>query len=179
MLGVWKTTYIHTNGLFRERLSGLHSKFREAIFLVDKENWGMLGEIPGERLNFRTVESHEYRAGGRLVEDKHYDAGSYITMDVMLAEPGVDFDGGEFVTPEADGSLAMHEFRQGDAVFFVSHKYHRVQPITSGKRHVVVAELWAGPEKECAHRCLTPGPCSYSLSRSQVAAVGQQLALLG
>ena len=71
------------------------------------------------------MESHEYRPGGRLVDDKHYDAGSVITMDIMLADPGVDFTGGELVTPESDGSLSRPEFNQGDAVLFVSHKYVR------------------------------------------------------
>jgi hypothetical protein len=43
-------------------------------------------------------------------------------MDIMLAKPGVDFQGGAFVAPQLDGSCEEPEFRQGDAVFFLSHK---------------------------------------------------------
>ena len=39
-------------------------------------------------LNLRTVEYHEYRPGGQLKARKHYDAGSLITVDLMLADPG-------------------------------------------------------------------------------------------
>jgi predicted 2-oxoglutarate/Fe(II)-dependent dioxygenase YbiX len=174
MLGVWRTTYLHTNGIFRERLDGLHQKMRAALFDVDKSNWNVLAAIPPERLNFRTVEHHEYTAGGRLVEENHYDAGSFITMDIMLADSGVDFEGGEFITPEADGVMTLHEFQKGDAVFFISHKYHGVQPTTKGKRKVLVAELWDGPEKECAHRCpFSAGECAHCFPPIPVLKCGQ------
>jgi hypothetical protein len=179
MIGVWRSTYLHTNGVFREQLPSFYEKCRQAMFLIDKSNWNVLGAVPSERLNFRTVECHEYSAGGRLVEEKHYDAGSFITMDIMLADPGVDFEGGEFATPEADGTITLNDFQKGDAVFFLSHKYHRVQPITKGRRQVIVAEIWDGPEKECAHRCIKAGPCDYTLDRAHMANVGQQLAFLG
>jgi hypothetical protein len=26
-------------------------------------------------------------------------------------------------------------------------------PVTAGRRAVLVAELWHGPERDCAHRC--------------------------
>ena len=100
-------------------------------------------------------------------------------MDIMLADPGVDFSGGELVTPESDGTLSTPEFKQGDAVLFVSHKYHNVQPVMAGKRHVLVVEIWEGPEKTCAHRCLTAGECNYTLHRSQAAGYGGNVGILG
>lgn len=38
----------------------------------------------------------------------------------MLSEPGVDFEGGEFETLEADGTFARPTFCQGDALVFCS-----------------------------------------------------------
>ena len=52
------------------------------------EGWMMMnGYLKGrDRLNFRTIELHEYGPGGGLPERKHYDAGSIITIDVMLCD---------------------------------------------------------------------------------------------
>ena len=49
------------------------------------------------------------------------------------------------------GLTACHRLQ--DAVFFVSHKFHAVEPITSGRRTGMVAELWEGDECACKHRC--------------------------
>jgi hypothetical protein len=49
-----------------------------------------------------------------------------------------------------------------------SHKYHCVQPVSAGERQVLVAEIWAGEERCCAHRCeqhLGVCPVTLSLSR--------------
>lgn len=53
------------------------------------------------------------------------------------------------------------------ALVFVSHKFHCVTPVTAGRRHVLVMELWEGEERECAHRCERhTGPCSHSVRAS-------------
>ena len=75
-----------------------------------------------------------------------------VTIDVMLSTHG-DFEGGEFQTLEADGSMRSYDFEQGDALVFVSHKPHCVQPVLRGRRIVLVMELWEGIERTCAHRC--------------------------
>ena len=59
-----------------------------------------------------------------------------------------DFAGGDFCTLEPDGSLQRHPFEQGDLMIFQSHKYHCVQPVTSGTRQVFVTELWEGLERD-------------------------------
>ena len=188
-MGVWRTSYMHTNGTFARRLPALRTKLRDAMLAVDAAHWGLLaaGGHDAAHVRFRTVEVHEYGAGGRLASPQHYDAGSLLTIDVMLAEPGVDFEGGMFVAPrpEADRTATpsvdrFPEFGRGDAVVFPSHKYHNVEPVTRGRRMVLVAELWVGPEKECAHRCLTAADeCGYSLERNHLATYVQQLAMLG
>ena len=91
------------------------------------------------------MEVHEYGPGGKLNADRHYDAGSLITLDLMLAAPGRDFTGGDLVTPEVDGTLAAPTFEEGDAVLFVSHKLHNVLPVTSGYgQHAVANDCWCG-----------------------------------
>ena len=59
-----------------------------------------------------------------------------------------DFAGGNFQTLEADGHLEPHQFELGDALVFVSHKYHCVAPVTAGRRRVLVTELFCGEEGE-------------------------------
>ena len=87
--------------------------------------------------------------------------------------------GGQLYTPEADGSECVPEFRLGDMCLFVSHKYHNVKPVTSGRRRVLVVELWEGVEKTCAHRCVTAGDCPYTLERGHLAKCMENLRILG
>ena len=124
---------------------------------MDADNWKLLAARKRSALNFRTIEYHEYGQQGSLDQPNHYDEGSLITMDIMLSTPGKDFEGGSFVAPLADGNFMQPQFCKGDAIFFVSHKFHNILPITSGNRVVLVAELWEGAEKECAHRCESEG----------------------
>eukprot|EP01052_Picozoa_sp_SAG31_P003705 SAG31_NODE_146_length_22601_cov_56.529192_2_plen_126_part_00 len=108
-------------------------------------------------LNFRTVELHEYGVGGNLSDFQHYDAGSLLTIDLMLSKSGngEDFEGGEFICPvhahhnddeglhDKVGSLEplqvqeVEDFDLADMLIFPSHKYHNVKPITRGVRTVM------------------------------------------
>ena len=55
---------------------------------------------------------------------------------------------GEFTTLEADGEeITANLKNMGDAVVFVSEKYHSVQVVESGVRRSMVTELWGG--KRC------------------------------
>ena len=95
-----------------------------------------------------------------MLHTGHYDFGSVLTIDVMLSQPGADFKGGAFQTPEADGSVRAHRFEYGDALVFVSHKPHFVAPVEAGERRVLIMELWEGEERHCPHRCVVPhGHC--------------------
>ena len=201
---VWQTSYLHTNGEFARRLPEIRKKILLAFSSVDDEHFHLISTRRkstggGERsedsdnINLRTVEFHEYWPGGQLNSDLHYDAGSLITMDIMLTNPGEDFCGGQLVTPyvfpiekescERESGkkvfFPVENFRKGDAAFFLSHKYHNVLPVRRGKRTVLVVEVWEGPEKSCPHRCLTSGPCKYSLARAHIDSYRQHLAILG
>ena len=100
----------------------------------------------------------------------HYDAGSLLTIGIMLSSTH-EFEGGAFQTYEADCSMKSHPYEQGDAIVFPSHKFHSVAPILSGRRSVLITELWQGPERSCAHRCMHPRVehCPFRLEDSKAA----------
>jgi hypothetical protein len=51
------------------------------------------------------------------------DQGSLLTIDVLLTDPA-DIEGGVLQTLEADDQLRGHAWERGDALVFLSHKYH-------------------------------------------------------
>jgi len=141
-----------------------------------ESGWSMMNRFlkmrDRKKLNFRTIEVHEYLPGGGLPERKHYDAGSLITVDVILAD---GFEGGKLYCPvygEDENVVVRREVVEGggfsnvgDAVIFPSHKFHNVSQVTSGKRIVLVMEIWEGEAKKCFHRCLKDNngeTCEYN-----------------
>ena len=76
-------------------------------------------------LGVRCVEYHTVEPGGSLPFPTHFDSSSLITIDVMLSDPSTEFEGGQFSTLEADGTMKEYShFKKGDALVFVSHKFH-------------------------------------------------------
>lgn len=71
---------------------------------------------------------------GGLPHRLHYDSGSVLTIDVMLAPAE---EGGQFETLESD-AVVGHTFERGDAIVFPSHKYHSVSPVKRGTRRVLI-----------------------------------------
>lgn len=174
--GRWETLYLHSDGHFRRECADILAKIgREArrAEAAEPSMCQLLTSLPAQDVGCRCIEYHEVRAGGGLPDPHHHDIGSLVTVDVMLSDPAVDFEGGEFHTLESDGSMKPHIFaRMGDALMFVSHKYHCVQPVRAGLRRVLVLEFWLGPDRRCAHRCDTPPqlPCSYNFHPEKLAA---------
>eukprot|EP01043_Picozoa_sp_COSAG02_P045458 COSAG02_NODE_4155_length_5706_cov_2.002854_3_plen_436_part_00 len=181
--GNWGTTYLHTDGNFATMFPHIRQKIFDLAASVDcEQGWNLLTSPPSLP-QLRCVELHTVGPGGSLPEQTHYDHGSLITVDILLSNvsdagaTGVadkDFEGGNFCTLECDGELSRHTSFQhgGDALVFVSHKYHCVQPVLSGRRQVLVAELWAGIERQCAHRCEHhEGECPVNLALSRSAEV--------
>eukprot|EP00930_Biecheleria_cincta_P100854 TRINITY_DN92481_c0_g1_i1.p1 TRINITY_DN92481_c0_g1~~TRINITY_DN92481_c0_g1_i1.p1 ORF type:complete len:252 (-),score=33.49 TRINITY_DN92481_c0_g1_i1:292-996(-) len=165
--GPWDTLYLQQGSFFQQAMPNLHRRLCDLVTEVDHTHFGMLedaGEEIGDGVNARTVELHEYGARARNICDVHYDTGSMFTVDVMLSDTA-DFQGGHFFTHSKDpddigpGVLRRHgphEFEQGDALVFISHKHHSVQPVTSGTRMVLVLEFWEGSQCRAAHRCMNP-----------------------
>ena len=147
----WKVLYLQNNNTFQLKLPALRKRIFDMVREVDKsQNWCLFDNV--DHVNIRVVEYHQMDKFGELSDPKHYDLNSLLTVDVMLSEYNA-FEGGDLLTLEADGTLKKHEFKQGDALVFVSHKYHCVSRVQSGRRNVMVLEFWYGPERQCSHRC--------------------------
>lgn len=158
----WRTRYLHAGGAFRREAPELLDKLINAAVAADARpgGWGLIRNGAAASLRPRVIEHHLVGPGGALPDPTHFDGGSVVTLDVMLKEPGRDFEGGDFTTVEADGRSVKHAFGKGDALVFVSHKPHCVHPVRTGHREVMVLELWEGEERRCDHRCQHPrGTC--------------------
>ncbi|CAJ1421292.1 unnamed protein product [Effrenium voratum] len=159
--GQWSTCYLHADGVAHTFLAPILQKLKDhAVHMDRQKGWNCLKGADSERLRVRCVEHHVVTSGGALPDPTHFDGGSVFTIDVMLNSPGIDFQGGDFCTLESSGELQPHSFARGDALVFLSHKAHCVQPVTSGERQTLVMELWEGEERRCNHRCEQRwGPC--------------------
>jgi len=169
--GDWRTTYLHSGGFFSSMMDTgeLMKRILQRVDerAKDDDGWKTMQSylkkrVSGGNLNFRTIELHEYGKGGGLPEQKHYDAGSILTIDVMMCEGDRSFDGGQLYCPiydddddDDDGKIIRRDFVKstdgfnspGEAIIFPSHKFHNVSPIKRGKRVVMVLEIWDGEEK--------------------------------
>jgi hypothetical protein len=106
---------------------------------------GPLEHVKGgiEGLSIRVIELWEYTVGGGLMDSYHYDTDSIITIVTLLSNPE-DFEGGDFRTFEVGDHHKTYEMNKGDAVAFISHKFHNITELTRGCRRSLVMELWQG-----------------------------------
>lgn len=162
------TRYLNTHDLFGSRFPKLRRRLMLlAASVASRQRWFAGGcRLASRRgrhrrgavalevlrsLRVRCAEHHSYAPGGSLPQLDHSDLGSVLTVDVLLRGAP---RGGEFQTVERGGRrLRRHEFRAGDALVFVAHKFHRVSPVRRGRRETLVVELWRGEERLCGHRC--------------------------
>ena len=90
-------------------------------------------------------------------ENNHYDWHSdhfiesdrcrKLSMSLMLGQIGEDYTGGEFEYRYLSGPDVItdtYPLNKGEAIVFSSQLHHRVTPVTSGVRRVLVAWAW-GP----------------------------------
>ena len=149
----WRTQYLNADGLARTQAGALLDRLVTLAKDVDDEHFsGNASECEA-----RCVELHDCGEGAGLDDPTHFDSGSVVTLDVCLREADA---GGRFQTLEEDGSTLEHVFERGDALIFPSYKYHGVSRVESGRRRVLVLELWNGEERFCNHRCtVTRGDC--------------------
>ena len=149
--GAWRTTYLSARGMFSAHLSEISDKLIAAAHTVDAaQGWHLLESEAG--VTKRVVEYHTVGVHGAIPWERHFDEGSFVTIDCMLSDTS-EFEGGVFQTLEPDGELRPHKFERGDILIFRSHKYHCVSRVLAGRRRVLVIELWDGPERHCPHRC--------------------------
>ena len=158
------TSYLNTDNMFHIVFPWLADRIRKTIIAVNKsEKWGFA--LKSNRVNVRVAEYHEMYPGGSLSGMDHCDIGSLVTVDIMLQE---GIAGGEFQTVGNDGHATNEMFFAGDALVFVSHKYHRVSQLREGLRKVMVLEYWNGEQRTCGHRCdEVQGVCCFSNDDSE------------
>ena len=157
--GTWLVTFLNTDGAFEQALPALHAKVRAAAVAVDRAQWNLTAGVADGQLNYRVAEYHTMRSelddgqptGGGLRTLRHMDQGSLLTIDILLTDPA-DIEGGVLQTLEADDQLRGHAWERGDALVFLSHKYHCVSELTRGTRQVLVCELWQGTENPSPSR---------------------------
>lgn len=152
----WCRRNLHADGFVHREAPVFVEKLRNAALQglcgAGIDDWAKICRSPSfetlaKRLKPRCIEHHIVLPGGSLADPHHIDEGSLITLDVMLSRPCTDFDGGEFCTLEGVGNnFEKHSFGQGDAIIFVSHKMHCIRHVHSGKREVLVVELWEGAQ---------------------------------
>ena len=160
----WRTTYVSAGNLMKElapalweRLRVLPREFCDARLFSADGDVALAARMLGA-LEVRCAEVHEGSRGGALADPAHFDSGSVVTVDVLLAD---SFAGGAFSTSSEQGRPVEHTFERGDALIFPSYKYHSVAPIESGVRRALVLEYWNGDERRCNHRCtIANGDCS-------------------
>ena len=148
--GTWLVTFLNTDGMFEKMLPELYARVRNAAVTVDRAHWNVTAGV--EHVNYRVVEHHTMLSTiegrptrGGLHTQRHVDQGSLVTIDILLTDL-TEIAGGVLQTLESDGELLKHEWQQGDALVFPSHKYHCVSELTRGTRQVLVCELWQGTE---------------------------------
>ena len=148
--GTWLVTFLNTKGAFEAELPELYARIRAAVVAVDAEHWNVTKDV--EYVNYRVAEYHTMHSqldgqptSGGLHTKRHCDHGSLITIDILLSDLA-DIEGGVLQTLEVGDELRSHAWEQGDALVFLSHKYHSVSKLTRGTRNVMVCELWQGTE---------------------------------
>ena len=118
---------------------------------ADAARWQLL---LGRPVAIRSAELHVYQPGGGVVDPQHRDAGSLLTLSVLLTPPEA-FTGGSLTLARTDRSdsagraavtAAVHrpELSCGDGVLFTSEKRHNVSHLQSGERRTFILELWEG-----------------------------------
>ena len=113
----WRVLYLQTNHWFQKSLPEIRQRVHDAVVRVDREQgWGLLAGAE-DKGRVRCAEYHRMAKGGSLGDPTHYDAGSMVTLDIMLTRPGEDFEGGHFSTEEADGTIRQHSFDQGGRTY--------------------------------------------------------------
>ena len=111
-----RVVHLHAGDAIAVHAPRLRAKLLRAAFDADAgrvESGGGWGLADGRALNVRSAEYHSYRRGGGVTAGDHRDAGSVITMSVLLEAPPTD-QGGAFVTWEDGDDGEEDEVGEGD-----------------------------------------------------------------
>ena len=115
--------------------------------------------VPVVRLALRCLEVIQYKASDSHSLGFHDDGTTVLTMAIPLSVRGSDFEGGTF---EAKRGQCREEANStlGDVLAWRGWDDHRVTPVSSGQREVLVAEWWLD---NCTDAYSRPGDTLASL----------------
>ena len=141
-----------------------HNRNENTAWIYDRFNW-VIQQLNEQFYGFDlygydTMQYTEYEDSEKGKYDFHMDTimGRNIPIDMqtqgmrklslvmLLAEPGVDFEGGEFeVNSGQEAEAEKVEMKKGRIIAFPGWMIHRVAPTTKGKRKSLV--IWVvGPK---------------------------------
>lgn len=139
-----------------------HNRNENTAWIFDRINW-VIEQINTQYYNFDlngydTFQYTTYDGEEQGRYDYHQDTimgkdlpndmfeTRKLSMTMLLNEPGVDFEGGEFQINTSEEHKAENvEAKRGRMIFFPSFILHRVAPVTKGTRKSLV--VWTlGPK---------------------------------
>jgi hypothetical protein len=138
-----RVVHLHGVAALQQESCGLPALERKLVAAMKaNDSWGL---TMNRETSVRSFEFHAYTDGGSVLDPEHRDDGSLLTLSVLLS-PADDFQGGTFITYEANETVE-HPLEQGDGILFVSEKRHGVE-VVHGRRRALILELWAGPRNQ-------------------------------
>lgn len=160
-----RVVHLHRARRLQRELPALLERVLNRVRAEDAARWRLLC---GRTTSVRSAEFHLYTEGGSVADPEHRDAGSLLTLSVLL-NPRAEFGGGELLLWRAAGESAPGsggargggggfreldaELAPGDGALFPSEKRHNVRLLTRGARRALIVELWEGaPNEHNRHR---------------------------
>jgi PKHD-type hydroxylase len=129
----------------------IFERFNDALDYMNEKYFNF--DINGyEFIQYSTYEAdkdgrydfHIDMALGEMMKDWHENR--KLSMTLLLNEPGVDFEGGDFeFNTCGDNRTERPKMRKGTLILFPSFMMHRVTPVTTGIRKSLVIWL-TGPK---------------------------------
>eukprot|EP00658_Telonema_sp_P-2_P011461 TRINITY_DN14376_c0_g1_i1.p1 TRINITY_DN14376_c0_g1~~TRINITY_DN14376_c0_g1_i1.p1 ORF type:complete len:170 (+),score=50.68 TRINITY_DN14376_c0_g1_i1:59-568(+) len=69
---------------------------------------------------------------------------------------------------QAEDGIRDAQESRGLGDVYKRQKFHTVLPVRSGRRRVLVVEVWDGEERDCAHRCsVRVGHCNFRVDAAE------------
>ncbi len=94
-----------------------------------------VSRVQATMLRYHPGVGHDWHTDGNDLYDVGRDR--TVSFSLLLNQHGVDYTGGQFQV-DHNGEQWQAELNAGDAVIFTAATRHRVRPVTSGRRLVIV-----------------------------------------
>jgi hypothetical protein len=139
-----ETTFLHT--VLDSRMPELRPHLRSLAVAADRlAGWAVIGDAAADagsarpELAARCMELIRYQFNGLSAAQRvgwHADGSTLVTMAVMLSSPS-EYEGGAVELTD-DSTTESHTLAVGEAIAWRGWTSHRVNPVVSGARQVVL-----------------------------------------